>query len=214
MNKTMIIVGMGPGLSYGIAEQVGRGGFTVGMISRTAEKLVAYQQQLAETGIESVFATADVSQSSQLIAALDSLRAQLGRVDVLQYNAVNARMKFILDETIDYLANGFRINVGNALVSVRHLLPQLNETGGAVLLTGGGSANYPSPDMGSISLGKAGIKNLAYQLHPVLPRMGVFLGTVTVSGAISPDSPTHSPAIPGKKFRDLYQPRNLVNVVY
>ncbi|WP_020601838.1 SDR family NAD(P)-dependent oxidoreductase [Spirosoma spitsbergense] len=214
MKKSIIIVGMGPGLSYGIAERFGREGFIVGMISRTVEKLETYQKQLAKQGIESVFATADVSNEAELVAALDSLTVQLGRVDVLQYNAVDYRMKFILDETIDDLTNGFRISVGNALLSVRHLLPKLTETGGAVLLTGGGSANYPSPEMGSISLGKAGIKNLAYQLNPALAEMGIFLGTVTVSGGISPDSPTHSPAILSEKFWALYQARNPVEVVY
>ncbi len=210
----MIIIGMGPGLSYGIAERFGREGFVVGMISRNSEKLAAYQQQLAGQGIESVFATADVSSETELTVALDLLTAQLSRVDVLQYNAVDYRMKFILNETIDDLTNGFRISVGNALVSVRHLLPKLTETGGAVLLTGGGAANYPSPEMGSISLGKAGIKNLAYQLNPVLAERGIFLGTVTVSGGISADSPTHSPAILSEKFWALYQARNPVEVVY
>ncbi|GAB2540003.1 SDR family NAD(P)-dependent oxidoreductase [Spirosoma aerophilum] len=214
MQRSILIIGMGPGLSYGIAERFGREGFRVGMISRTREKLESYQHKLQQSGIESVFAVADVSSEAQLIAALDSLTEQLGGVDVLQYNAVDYRYKFILDETLDELTTGFRTSVGNALVSVKHLLPKLKEAKGAVLMTGGGTANYPSPDMGSISLGKAGIKNLTYQLNSALSSMGVFVGTVTISGAISPDSPTHSPAILAEKFWTLYQQRNPVEVVY
>lgn len=214
MKKAIIIVGMGPGLSRGVAEKFGQEGFCLGMISRNAEKLAATQQELTGQGIESFFATADVADTDQLRTALTELAGQLGRVDVLHYNAVDARMVNILDDTVDALTNGFRVSVGNALEAVRTLLPQLKQAQGVVLLTGGGTATQPNPEMASISLGKAGIRNLTYQLNSALEKDGVFVGTVTIGGWIQPESKTHAPAILAQKFWQLYQQRQPVELVY
>ena len=94
------------------------------------------------------------------------------------------------------------------------LLPDLKQHQGAILFTGGASANYPSPDMASISLGKAGIRNLALQLHQSLKEEGIFVGTLTVSGGISPDSPTHSPRLLAEKFWEMHQARNQAKIIY
>ncbi len=146
--------------------------------------------------------------------ALGTLRNKLGTVSVLLYNVVDARMKHILDETADDLTNGFRISVANALAWVQELMPELKENKGAILLTGGGTTNYPMPEMGIISLGKAGIRSLAIQLHKALRKDDVYAGTLTIAAMIDPNSPTHSPDILARKFLELYQERSRPELVY
>ena len=214
MQKTIIIIGMGPGLSYGVARKFGKEGFKVGMISRNAAKLFDFQKELALEGVESFFETADVADTNQLLKALKNLKKELKNIDVLHYNAVDYRYVHILDEKVEDLAKGFMISVGNAFAAVKELQEDLIKSKGAVLLTGGGSANFPIPDMATISLGKAGIKNLAYQLYKALKPEGVYVGTLTVSNQISAESSTHSPAILANKFWDLYTAREKVEVVY
>ncbi|MDN4165484.1 SDR family NAD(P)-dependent oxidoreductase [Cytophagales bacterium LB-30] len=214
MSKTLIIVGMGPGLSMGLAQKFGAEGFRIGMISRNAEKLKGFQEELKAQGISSDYTTADVANTQSLLSALDALSAKMGRVDVVNYNAVDARFVPLLEEKIEDLTKGFTLSVGNALAAVRHLLPQLKASKGAVLLTGGGSANYPNPNMASISLGKAGIRNLAYQLHQVCKKEEVYVGTLTINGWIQWESETHSPKILGEKFWELYQKRDKVEMEY
>jgi NADP-dependent 3-hydroxy acid dehydrogenase YdfG len=138
----------------------------------------------------------------------------MGTIDVLQYNAVDYRMNPLMSETADTLTTGFRISVANALAATQTLLPDLKSVKGAVLLTGGGSGNHPNPNMASISLGKAGIRNLAVQLNEVLKAEGVYVGTLTIGGWIQPESETHSPKILAEKFWELYQNRNQVEVIY
>lgn len=213
MKKGIIIVGMGSGLSFGIAEKFGSEGYAIGMISRTAEKLAEFQKNLSASGIESFYEAIDVADTERLKQALRALKEKLGRVDVLEYNAVDFRMGNVMTETIETLTNGFKISVGNALEAVKELLPELKKNSGAVLLTGGGSANYPNPDMSTISLGKAGIKNLTYQLNAALKADGVYVGTVTVSGWIQPDSPTHSPKLLADLFWKLHQERTQIEIV-
>ena len=212
--KSIIIVGMGPGMSMGLAEKFGKEGFKVGMISRTESKLQTYVEQLRQKGVLSDYSVADVSDTDQLRSALRKLKERLGGVDVLEYNAVDARYVNIMDEDVDDLVKGFRISVGNAFAATMELLPELKKSKGAVLFTGGGTATLPNPDFASISLGKAGIRNLAFQLNRTLKTEGVFVGTVTVGGWIHHESETHSPEILAEKFWALYQKRDQVELVY
>ena len=214
MTKTMLIIGMGQGLSLGIAEKFGQEGYQIGMISRSQDKLLQLKNQLAEQDIVSEFATADVANTPEMIAAIQSIKSKLGSISILQYNAVDYRMKPLMDETVDDLTNGFKISVANAFAATKELLADLKENKGSILLTGGGSANHPNPDMASISMGKAGLRNLALQLHQVLKPENIFVGTITISGWISPESQTHTPAMLAKKFWDLNQARNPVEIIY
>ncbi len=214
MNKNLIIIGAGPGLSLGVALKFGKQGFNLGLISRNSEKLVALQEELKAAGITAYYATADVADPKQLESALSKLKDYLGSIDVLMYNAVDARMKNILEENVDELTHGFRISVANVLTAVRYILHDLKSNKGAVLLTGGGTATYPNPAMGTISLGKAGIRNLAYQLHAVLKPEGVYVGTLTIGGWIHGGSETHSPEILAEKFWEMYTSKSEVEQVY
>lgn len=212
--KNMLIIGMGEGLSLGVAQKFGSEGFHIGMISRNAEKLNTLKEKLAKEDIKAEFATADVTKTEELILAIDQLRAKMGNINLLHYNAVDYRMVNILEESADSLTEGFRISVANALASTMHLLNDLEKSKGSILLTGGGTAIQPNPNLSSISLGKAGIRNLAYQLHDVLKEKGIYVGTLTIMGWIQPDSETHSPSILGNKFWELYKNRNDVEVTY
>lgn len=214
MGKSIIIVGMGPGLGTGIAEKFGTEGYRVGMISRSEDKLLLAQETLAKKGITSFYATADVADENQLETALRFLVKELDGLDILQYNAVDYRMKHILDETIDDLTKGFKISVGNVLVATKAVLPFLEQRKGSLLITGGASAHYPDPNMASISLGKAGVRNLALQLHTALKSKDIFVGTVTIAGWINPQSETHTPKQIAEQFWRLNQERNNVEIAY
>jgi NADP-dependent 3-hydroxy acid dehydrogenase YdfG len=214
MKKTIIIIGMGPGLSLGIAEKFGAEGFTVGMISRNKEKLQSYTEHLTTRNIESHFEEADVADTAQLLHALQKLRIKTNGVDLMIYNAVDYRMKPILEENIDDLTTGFKISVANALAATKELLEELSAKRGCIILTGGSTATHPNPDLASISLGKAGIKNLTLQLHQVLKSKGVFVGTISIGGWIQKESTTHSPTILAEKFWELYSKQDMVELNY
>ncbi len=212
MKKSILIIGFGPGLSLAIAKRFGKSGYNVGMISRSADKLKTYQEELAKEGITSYFATADLADTEAMQHAIADLRVALERVDVLQYNAVDYRYRFLMEETANDLTRGFRISVANALSASKMLMPELQRNAGSILLSGGGTAIYPNPELATISLGKAGLRNLAFQLHQVGKSVGVFAGIVTISGAISPDSPVHNPQNLAEKFWELNQKRNQAEV--
>jgi short-subunit dehydrogenase len=214
MKKNIVIVGMGPGLSQAVARRFGREGYQVGMIARSLDKLQELKHALEADGVVAYGSVADASDSHALVKALDVLKASLGSIDALHYNAVDMRMVHILEDDPEALVNGFRTSVVNALVAVKHLRSELAASKGSVLITGGGSANFPQPEMGTISLGKAGVRNLAFQLNKALKSDGIYVGTLTVSGWIHPDSTTHSPDLLAGKFWQLFTEKSVVEIVH
>jgi short-subunit dehydrogenase len=163
---------------------------------------------LAEKGITAFSSTADVADTAALQRALSDLTQKLSGVNVLLYNAAVIKVKDILSETSEELAADFKVNVGAALESIKFLYNDLKRNGGAVLLTGGGLANHTHPMYGSLSIGKAGIRNLALQLHDPLKADGIYLGTLTITDTVTPDSATHSFDIVADKFWELFQNRS------
>lgn len=214
MNKNIIIIGAGPNLSLGVAEKFAENNFSIGLISRNEEKLKTQAADFKAKGINAEYAVADAYNASQIENALNELAAKLGNVDVLLYNAAAMKYKNIMDETTEDLVEDFKISVANAFHSVKTLHQKLKETKGAVLFTGGGIALYPNPQVGSLSLGKAGLRNLAFQLNEVLKPDGIYVGTLTVNNAIQPDSETHSPKILADKFYEMYLNRTDVEIQY
>jgi len=214
MTKTILIIGMGQGLSFGIAEKFGKEGYQVGMISRNADKLLGFQTKLKEQNIISAFATADVADTGKMITAINEIKTKLGSICILEYNATDLHGKNLMEETAEDLTKGFTLSVANAFAATKALRADLKENKGAVLFTGGGTAINPNADFASLSLGKAGLRNLAFQLHDTLKADDIFVGTVTISGAISPTSKTHSPQILAQKFWDLNQARNQAEIIY
>jgi short-subunit dehydrogenase len=111
MTKNLIIVGMGPGMSMGMAQKFGKEGFTIGMISRSKDKLKKYQEILRSSGISAHYAMADVSDTKSLLMAIEQLKKGMGGISVLNYNANDGRFIPLLEENVEDLTKGFRISV-------------------------------------------------------------------------------------------------------
>jgi len=82
------------------------------------------------------------------------------------------------------------------------------------LFTGGGLATHPNVQVGSLSIGKAALKNLALQLHEVMKVENIYVGTLTVNNAISKDSETHSPKILAEMYWEMYEKRSDAEIQY
>lgn len=212
MNKSILIIGVGPGFSTGVAEKFGEEGYSVGLISRNAEKLEKMINNLKAKGVTAFYASANAGDPNELEQAITELKTKLGGVSVLLYNAAALKNKDIWTETTEDLLQDFKLNVAHALYSAQLLHEDLKNNQGALLLTGGGLSKNPDPLYGSLALGKAGTLNLALQLNQRLKTDGIFVGTITINGFIRPNSPTHSPKILAEKLWTLFQNRTNVEV--
>lgn len=207
MKKNIIIIGLGPKLGFAMAQKFGENGFVVGLISRNESTLKERATLLKEQGIHVFYHKADAYDKDELEAAISALKNKMGIIDVLFYNAAGMKRKSLLSEETEDLVKDFRLNVAHVFHSVQYLLDDLQQTRGAVLLTGGGFSLDPNYEYGSLSLGKAGLRNLALQLHEALKEDDIYVGTLTINGHIQEESEHYSPAILAHMFWAMYMNR-------
>lgn len=214
MSKSILIIGAGTGLSLGVALKFGKQGYKVGLISRNRSNLENLQQILKDENIESFYNIADIKNEDELAMAINGLLHLLGGIDILFYNAANLKIKNILEESQKELTEDFVVNVGGALKSFQLLHNELESRNGSMLLAGGGLAFHPSAELGSLALGKAGIRNLALQLNEIGIKKGIYVGILNITNRILPESTTHSPNILAEKFWNLNANRTLIEETY
>ena len=214
MNKNIIIIGLGPKLGFAMAKKFGENGFAVGLISRNESALKERATQLQEQGIHVFYHTADAYDKDELEVAISSLKKKMGIIDVLFYNAAGMKRKNLLSEETEDLVKDFRLNVAHVFHSVQYLLDDLRQTKGTVLLTGGGFSLNPNHEFGSLSLGKAGLRNLALQLNEALKEDDIYVGTLTINGHIQGESNLYSPSILANMFWEMYMSRIDAEIQY
>ena len=190
MDKTIFIVGMGPGVSAAVAQRFAREGYAVGAVARNADKLDRQLEPLRDAGVRVASATADAGNVASLRASLAALRAELGDASVLVYNAAGLTYGPLADLSAEQFAADLAVSVVGAFTAAQEVLPAMRaQRSGTILLTGGGFAFEPMPALASLGVGKAAIRNLAFSLHADLKDSGIHAATVTICGMVAPGTP-------------------------
>jgi short-subunit dehydrogenase len=210
----IIIVGAGPGVSAGVAKKFGINGFRVVLVARTKTKLEQYASELDAFGVEAYGATADVSDTAALKSAFAQIKAKYGDAEVLVYNAfssVHANPTVLSEQQ---LVDDFKVNVVGALTSAQQVIPAMIERKqGTILLTGGALALYPAALLTSLSIGKAGMRSLAFTLSDELAPHGIFVGTVTIAGLVKPGT-FFDPDTIAESYWELYTQRDKKEILF
>lgn len=201
----LLLIGIGPGIGMAVARQFGRAGFDILMIARDADKLRHFEQELADEGIRSQGFAVDIADEATFTALLAQLAADHPDLDVLHYNAsaYNPAMPSAIPLPIFH--QDFQINTVGALIAAQAFLPVMKTRGsGTIFLTGGGSALKAPPELASLSIGKAGMRNLALCLADECAALGIRVSTVTVCGMVQPGT-KYDPEIIAGEFWRIHQ---------
>ena len=212
--KTIAVLGAGPGLGIHIGKEFGSHGFRVVLLARREDALINYVKELGEAGIEADYHVVDCSDIGSVKSAIAAVSQKYGGIDVLVYNTAVLQGGSPLTLTPDELVNRYQVDVAGALCAVQQVVPYMKEQkSGAILLTGGGLALDPSPDVLSISIHKAALRALAAALHKELSGDGIYTGIVTIKGGIGTDD-YYSPARIAALFYQLYEKRDETELIY
>jgi NADP-dependent 3-hydroxy acid dehydrogenase YdfG len=186
---SIIIVGAGPNLGHAIARRFGREGLAVGLVSRTQSKLDDLASRLGDEGVRARGAAADIRDHEALTSAIESLAADLGPVEVLEYSPLPAPefMKPILETGVDDLRGPLEFSVLGAVAATRAVLDPMREAGrGTILYTTGGAAINPYPARAGVGVSFAGEVAYARMLHDELAETGIHVAHTAIGGSIAP----------------------------
>ncbi len=145
--KTAIISGGATGMGAASARLFAAEGAAVGVVDRNVAAGEALVAELQAAGHKAVFAKADVALKTEVEAAVASVNAILGPVNVLFNHAGTIVIKpFLETEEADWDFL-FDVNVKSMYLMTRAVLPQmLANGGGSIVCTSSISAVYATPN--------------------------------------------------------------------
>lgn len=210
--QTAVIVGVGPGLGYSLAETFGRRGFCIVLLARSKQKLEKYQEELAAKGVEAFGYPVDVSDQSSLESTFAAITEQFGTPDVLIYNVGITTLDANTHINADVLIERYKVDVAGAYRCIQMMdTKEFAGKNGAVLVTGGGLALRPEFTYLPLSMDKAALRAMVYAMHPVLKEKGIFLGLVSIMGGIKPGT-DFAPGRIAETYWKMYQERSQCEV--
>ncbi|MCA9581949.1 MAG: SDR family NAD(P)-dependent oxidoreductase [Myxococcales bacterium] len=199
-----LILGVGPGLGRALARRFGQGGFRLTLGARRKTVLDEFVRELSAEGIEARAEPVDVADEVALRASIARSREIWGDHELLIYNTSLLHEGLPSEIAIESFVRDFRINVAGALVAAQEVGRPMRRNGhGTIFMTGGGLALDPWPEMASLAVGKAGLRNLALSVAKEFEPDGVRVSTVTIGGMIQENSP-FSPQLIADRFWELY----------
>ncbi|MBL9006700.1 MAG: SDR family NAD(P)-dependent oxidoreductase [Myxococcales bacterium] len=192
MSKTIVICGYGPGISDAVARKFGAEGYQVALVARRADKLEAGVSALKEKGIQAAAFATDLGDAAAVTAMIAAVRAQLGAISVLHYNAYTGGSGDLLSASAEGLRRSFDVSVGGLVAAVQASHADLKAEKGAVLITGGGFCLYdPRIDAmatqfqaADLAIGKAAQHKLTGLLAAKLKADDIYVGEVVVMGMV------------------------------
>jgi NADP-dependent 3-hydroxy acid dehydrogenase YdfG len=188
----LLVVGAGPGISAATARRLGAEDYAVGLVARREGPIAELGATLRRDGVRAEWVTAEAGDPGSLTAAVDSLTAALGPVDVLLYNVSVGRQAAVPELAPEDLLADLAAGAVGLQTAVRAVLPGMRHRGtGTVLVTGGGSADRPVPSMATLGVQKAALRALVEVQARTLAPEGIHVATAMIRGFVGADRQIH-----------------------
>jgi short-subunit dehydrogenase len=203
--RHLLVIGAGPGLGGAIARRFAQGGYRLTLLARRTDGLAKLASDLPGAGAAAATVAADASDPEGLRATLTSLYASTGAPGVLVYNASLLTPDSLLTSDVAHLHQAYNVNVVGAIVATQVAAPAMRAAGGGtILFTGGGWADHPGPEWGTVSLGKTALRSAATMLGAGLAGDAIRVASITIAGQIQPGTP-FSPDQIAEKYWSVVQ---------
>ena len=185
-----LIVGAGRGLSASLTRLFASEDMDVAIAARNTDKLSALCE---ETGAQAYACDAvDSAQVDQLFA---SVTADIGKPDVVVYNASNRARGPIQNLDPEAVRTAIQVSCfGGFLVAQAAAKQMVPRKSGTILLTGASASVKGYPNSSSFAMGKFGLRGLAQSLARELQPQNIHVVHFVIDGGILQGS--HDPRAP------------------
>lgn len=157
--KVALITGGGEGIGRATCLRFHEEGHTVAVLGRTAENIEETVAIIRDRGGEAMAVKADISIDADMARAVEEIRSQWGRLDVVFAHAgINGTWAPLTDLKPEEWEKTIRINLTGTFFTVRHSVPLLKERGGSIIITASvnGTRMFTNTGASAYSASKAG----------------------------------------------------------
>jgi NAD(P)-dependent dehydrogenase (short-subunit alcohol dehydrogenase family) len=209
MSKVCVVVGIGPGNGLALTRRFVRAGYAVAMLSRSAEALAGYAEE-----IEGAHAFAcDATDPEAVAATIAAVEEQLGPVDTLIYNAGSGTFGELADVTAGDLTRSWKVNTLGLFLLAKSVTPGMIARGdGRIAVIGASAAWRGRARTHVFASAKAAQRSLSQSLARELGPKGIHVLYVVLDGVI--DLPKTREAMPDKPDEFFLQPDAIATAVH
>ncbi len=182
--KTAIITGAGKGLGRAMALALAAEGVNLGLIARTSKDIesVAEEAKRIDPSISVAIASADVSDHTQVKAAVASITEKLTTIDILINNAGMLSVGSVLETPVEEWEQTFKLNVFGTFYMLREVLPIIIKQGkGDVINIASTAGLKGAAKMSAYGASKAALINLTESLMQEVRKSNIRVMTVNPS---------------------------------
>ena len=176
-----VISGVGPGTGTALVRRFAAGGYRVAMLARNAERLADLADQVPAAKAY----VCDVSDQSQVDAAMALVEREMGSPTVLIHNAVGGGWGTFMEIDPAMLNRNFQVNTMGLLYLARRVAPVMVTAGvGTIIVTGNTSAQRGRANFAGFAPTKAAQRILAEAMARDLGPKGVHVTYIVIDSVI------------------------------
>ena len=175
------VVGIGPQNGASFARRFASEGYTVALLSRKTE----YSSKLAaEIDSAKVYAC-DVTDPSAVDVAFATIRAEMGKIDVLVYNVGSGVWGNIEELSAHDFEQSWRINTMGAFLVSKQVIPSMKEKKtGSIIFIGATASLRGKPFTTAFAPAKASQRSLAQAMARHLWPSGIHVSLIIIDGGV------------------------------
>ncbi len=172
-SRVIVITGGGTGIGAASAKRYAQEGETVVILGRRSGPLTAVAEEIGAVPI-----VADVSDRESTRAAVAEVVERFGRIDVVVANAGGHGFSAVGDTDDQTWAEAWQGNVTTAFVIARATLPELERTGGQIVIVSSLAGLFAGPSVAGYTVGKHALIGLTRSLARDYSRRGIRVNAV------------------------------------
>ena len=208
-DRVCAVVGVGPGNGAALARRFAEAGYAVALLARTTELSSSLARELPKARAY----TCDVTDPASVASAFASVRAELGEVDALVYNAGSGTWGSIDDVTPAQFESAWRVNALGSLLVAKEVAPAMKKAGrGNIVFIGATASRRGNVKTAAFAPAKAAQRSLAESMARHLWPAGVHVSIAIVDGVV--DLPRTRAMMKDKPDDFFIHPRDLADSVF
>jgi NAD(P)-dependent dehydrogenase (short-subunit alcohol dehydrogenase family) len=176
-----VVAGVGPGIGAALARRFASAGYPVALLARTTE----LSERLAEELPKAKAYACDVGDAAAVERAYAAIRADLGAIGVLAYNAGSGVFANIEAATAEDFERAWRVNTFGAFLASKQVIPEMVAAGrGSIVFIGATASRKGGARTPAFAAAKFGQRGLAESMARHLGPRGVHVAVVVVDGVV------------------------------
>src|SRR5579883_26172 len=203
------VVGVGPGIGAALARRFALEGHAVALLARNPD----FSRELAATLPDARAFTCDVTDPAAVDGAFRAIRADIGDVETLLYNAGSGVWGDVEQVTAADFDASWRVNALGALLAAKQVIGPMKRAGrGSIVFIGATASRRGNVRTAAFAPAKAAQRSLAESMARHLWPSGIHVSLVVVDGVV--DLPATRRRMPDKPDSYFVRPDDVADAAH